>query len=88
MKPRKERSILLIDSKIEELIAIGTAVGVHCEPCLDFYVREARELGISEEEIIDAMKIGKQLERSAISNMQKKIDKFQLILKSKIGDKK
>lgn len=66
----------MLGPKIKELIAIGTAVGVHCEPCLDFHVREARELGISEDEILEAIKIGKQVERGAISNMQKKIDKL------------
>jgi AhpD family alkylhydroperoxidase len=66
----------MIDPKIKELIAIGTAVGVHCEPCLEYHMKEARALGISEDDIVEAIKMGKQVERGAISNMQKKIDEL------------
>ena len=64
----------MIDSKVKELIAIGTAVGVHCEPCLEYHIQKARTMDISEDEIVEAIRIGKQVERGAISNMQKKID--------------
>ena len=34
------------DNKIKELIAIGVSVGVNCQPCLQYHVTTAKELGI------------------------------------------
>jgi len=65
-----------MDLKTKELIAIGTAVGVHCEPCLQYHLQKARAEGVNEDEILEAVRIGKQVERGSISNMQKKIDQL------------
>ena len=60
-----------MNEKIRELIAIGTSVGAHCQPCLTWHVAKARELGIDEETIREAIEVGHMVEKGAMSAMRK-----------------
>ena len=57
-------------AKIQELIAIGASVGAHCQPCLSYHVGKAKELGISEAEIREAMAVGHRVEKGAMVTMK------------------
>ena len=57
-------------AKIQELIAIGASVGAHCQPCLSYHVGKAKELGISEAEIREAMAVGHRVEKGAMVAMK------------------
>lgn len=63
----------MLDEATKELIAIGASVTAHCQPCLDYHVSAARQLGISDENIQIAVDVGKQVRRGAASAMDKKI---------------
>ena len=54
---------------IRELIAIGASIGAHCQPCLTYHVGKAREMGIQEQEIRDAVAVGHQVEKGSMSAM-------------------
>ena len=54
-----------MDERTKELIAVGASVGAHCEPCLDYHLGRARELGASEAEITMALEIGFMVEEGA-----------------------
>ena len=43
--------------KYKELIAIGIAVGEHCEPCIYLHVQKALESGCTPEEIMEAASV-------------------------------
>ena len=60
-----------MDEKTKELIAIGASVGAHCQPCLTWHVDKARELGIEEELIREAIETGHMVEKGAMSAMRK-----------------
>lgn len=60
-----------MDEKTKELVAIGASVGAHCQPCLTWHVAKARELGIGEELIREAIETGHMVERGAMSAMKK-----------------
>lgn len=60
-----------MDERTKELIAIGTSVGAHCQPCLSWHVDKARELGIDEKAISEAIEIGHMVEKGAMSAMRK-----------------
>ncbi len=45
----------VLDLKTKELIAIGVSLASKCEGCLDGHLRKALELGITKEEISDAI---------------------------------
>lgn len=68
-QPDKEQQGL--DEKTRELIAIGAAIGAHCQPCLTYHVEKARELGVEDESIAAAVEIGHQVERGATNAMKK-----------------
>ena len=68
-----------LDNRIRELIAVGTAVGANCHPCLEYHVGKARELGIPDDEIADAIETGKMVRRGA----QGKMDKLAVTLLGK-----
>jgi len=60
-----------MDEKIRELIAVGASVGAHCQPCLTWHVAKARELGIDDEAIREAIEVGHMVEKGAMSAMKK-----------------
>jgi len=60
-----------MDERTRELIAIGVSVGVHCQPCLTWHVDKARELGIDDETIREAIEVGHMVGKGAMSAMRK-----------------
>ena len=64
----------MMDEKTKELIAVGVSAGVHCQPCLDFHVNKARELGIAAEMIAEAIEVGFMVEKGALAAMKKYVD--------------
>ncbi|MHC1698071.1 MAG: carboxymuconolactone decarboxylase family protein [Geobacteraceae bacterium] len=60
-----------MDERTRELIAIGASVGAHCQPCLAWHLDKARELGIDDETIREAIEIGHMVEKGAMSAMRK-----------------
>ena len=63
----------MLDEITKELIAIGASVTASCQPCLDYHVSAARQLGIPDDTIQMAVDVGKQVRRGAASAMDKKI---------------
>jgi AhpD family alkylhydroperoxidase len=59
-----------MDEKTKALIAIGASVSAHCQPCVSYHVGKAQGLGISEEQILEAIGIGQMVERGAGSAMR------------------
>ncbi len=57
--------------KVTELIAIGASIGGNCLPCLRYHFAEAIKLGVSIEEIQEAVKIGKAVKERPISDIYK-----------------
>lgn len=55
----------MFDEKTKELIAIGASITANCHPCLDYHVAKARELGVGNDEILEAIEVGKQVRRGA-----------------------
>ena len=59
-----------MNEQTRELIAIGAAVCAHCQPCLRLHVTRARELGIADDAIGEAIAVGHQVEKGAMSAMR------------------
>ena len=59
-----------MDEKVKELIAVGASVGAHCQPCLAYHVAKAKELGVEEAGIREAIAIGHMVEKGALSAMR------------------
>jgi AhpD family alkylhydroperoxidase len=60
-----------MNEKTKELIAIGASLAAHCQPCLSFHVDKARKLGIGEDEINEAIVVGRMIRKGAMSAMDR-----------------
>lgn len=74
-----------MDERTRELVAIGAAVGSHCQPCLTWHLAKARELGINDETIREAIETGHKVEKGAMSAMRKFSNEV-LVLKDVAGE--
>ena len=52
-----------LDSRITALISIGASVGANCQACLQYHVAKAKENGVSEQEIEEAIAMGENGEK-------------------------
>jgi AhpD family alkylhydroperoxidase len=60
-----------LDDRIRELIAVGTSVGANCHSCLEYHFGKAREQGIPDDEIAEAIEVGKMVRKGAQGKMDK-----------------
>ena len=60
-----------LDIHIRELIAVGTAVGANCHSCLQHHVAKAREQSVPDDEIAEAIEVGKVVRKGAQGSMDK-----------------
>ena len=65
-----------IDERVARLIAVGASITANCQPCLQINMTKALECGIDEQEIAEAIRVGKMVRQGAASKM----DKFALSL--------
>ncbi|MDH3513865.1 MAG: carboxymuconolactone decarboxylase family protein [Gammaproteobacteria bacterium] len=65
-----------LDNRTKELIAVGTAIGANCYPCLGWYVSKARAQGIPDDEIAAAIEVGKLVRQGAHGNMDKRVSEL------------
>jgi AhpD family alkylhydroperoxidase len=72
-----------MDNRTMELTAIGASVTAHCQPCLTYHVGKAREMGIDEQEIREAIAVGHKVEKGSMSAMR---DFAQRVLDSPTQD--
>jgi len=61
----------MLDEKTRELVAIGAAITANCQPCLEYHTAKAREVGVDNEDILEAVKIGQQVRRGASAKMDR-----------------
>lgn len=46
-----------------ELVALGAAMGCNCQPCIEFHIPAARETGLSDAQISEAIRIADRVRR-------------------------
>jgi 4-carboxymuconolactone decarboxylase len=46
-----------------EFVALGAALASNCLPCIEYHVREARKAGISEAELLEAVRLADSVRR-------------------------
>lgn len=61
----------IMNASVKELVAIGASVGAHCQPCLEYHIQAAIELGVTEEDIRQAVEVGHTVEKGAMTAMKK-----------------
>ena len=58
-----------MDAKLKEMIAIGASVSAHCQPCLTYHVGKARKFGVTNDELREAIEVGKMVSKGAGAKM-------------------
>ncbi len=61
-----------MDNRVKELIAIGASVTANCQPCLEYHITKAREHDAGEEDIKEAIAVGKIVRKGAAG----KVDQY------------
>jgi AhpD family alkylhydroperoxidase len=54
-----------MNKKTEEMIALGVAYGINCTACMEHHKKEAITAGLTEEEMLGAIKVAKQVKAGA-----------------------
>ncbi len=60
-----------MDLKTEELIAIAVSYGVNCTFCMEFHKAKALEAGLTEAEMVEAIKVAEQVKNGAAGKTKK-----------------
>lgn len=64
-------NVIQLPNNIRELIAIGASIGANCLPCLRYHFAEARKLGVSLEEIKEAVELAKLVKERPMKDIYK-----------------
>lgn len=60
-----------MDERMKELVAMGAAAAANCHPCMDFHLGKCDELGVSRDEVAEAVKVGMMVNRGAENAIRK-----------------
>jgi AhpD family alkylhydroperoxidase len=58
-----------LNHHLQALIAVGAAISANCQPCLQSATAFALENGVDEQEIAEAIEVGKKVRAGAASKM-------------------
>ncbi len=65
-----------MDEKIKELVAVGAAVAGNCIPCLEWHFKKCIELGISKNEIEEAIEMANIVKNVPINKINELAQKL------------
>ena len=60
-----------LEERIMRLVAVGAAITANCQSCLEANIAKARENGCDEQEIAEAIWVGKMIRRGAATAMDR-----------------
>jgi AhpD family alkylhydroperoxidase len=66
----------LFSPAVNELVAMGAAIAANCEPCLKYHYREAQKLGVSKEDMAQAVQMGAKVKDSPHQAILKLADRL------------
>jgi AhpD family alkylhydroperoxidase len=61
-----------MDEAMKELVAMGAAAAANCHPCMDHHLAKCDELGISRQEVAEAVKVGLMVNHGAERAIRRK----------------
>lgn len=66
-----------LENHTTELIAIGASVTANCLSCLEYHVGRAKACSVDEEEIAQAIEVGKMVRNGAAGKMDKLVESLR-----------
>jgi len=79
----QEKERKKMDENTKELISIGASLAAHCQPCIKFHIEKARKLGIPDDEIDEAIAVGRMIQKGAISAMDRFAESVLIVPENK-----
>lgn len=70
------QSVSLMTEAVTELVAIGAAMASNCEPCFRHHYDEARKLGVSNEDIREAVNVAQAVKATPQRKVQETADRY------------
>ena len=67
---------LEITEQVRELIALGAAIGASCEPCLKYHTKKARDLGLTDAQMREAIAMGQMVKEASAKAIAGLADKL------------
>jgi AhpD family alkylhydroperoxidase len=61
-----------MDEAMKELVAIGASAAANCHPCMDHHLAKCDGLGISRQEVAEAVRVGLMVNHGAEGAIRKK----------------
>jgi AhpD family alkylhydroperoxidase len=61
-----------MEDKTKLLIAVGAALAVNCQPCLRTLIKKAKESGVQDKEILEAIGVARLVRKNSMTQ----IDRF------------
>jgi AhpD family alkylhydroperoxidase len=61
-----------MDDVVKELVAMGATAAANCHPCMDHHLAKCDKLGISREEVAEAVKVGLMVNHGAERAIRRK----------------
>ena len=68
-----------MDERTKELVAIGASFAAHCQPCVNFHINRAKELGVGDDEIKEAVSVGRMIQNGATSAITRFVESISNI---------
>ena len=66
-----------MDEQTLRLIAVGASTAANCQPCLETSIAQALECGADEQEVAEAIGVGKMVRKGAASKMDQFISSLR-----------
>jgi len=85
-KGGKEKNTMKLDNRTLELIAVGSSITANCQPCLQYHMKKALESGADEQEVAEAIEVGKLVRKGAASKMDKFAESLNQTEPSAVGE--
>lgn len=61
-----------LDESMKELVAMGASAAANCHPCMDHHLAKCEELGVSREEVSQAIMVGLMVNHGAERAIRRK----------------
>jgi AhpD family alkylhydroperoxidase len=74
-----------LENRIQALIAVGASVCANCQPCLQSAMAMALENDANEQEITEAIEVGKRIRKGAASQIDKFASELNLASSSPVA---
>ena len=73
-----------LDERTKELVALGAAVAGNCLPCLMYHFKKCEEIGVSSEDIAEAVEMAKTVKEVPIKKIAELAQ--QLLAKDRVNE--